>query len=192
LAALAVALSIFAFGQTAALAQYPPPKGSLICSAAQARVVINGNVTLAVTLRDTLGRVMPGQAVVFSITAHNGTAYLTSSLSYTDAYGAAYTTVNGGFNSGLVSVTASSDGVRCNATFEVIAQPPIVLERQVEVLTIISPPNTGDGGLASASEANKTNAVYLALAAEGAAMVFFALGAVLVRRRDDREPASLE
>jgi len=191
LAALAAAISIFFVSQTAANAQYPPPKGSLICAYASSRITINSSINLAVTLRDTYGNIMVGQRVNFYISSSNGSAYLSTSESWTDAGGAAYVSVVVGANAGNVSVSASSDGVSCNAALQIFsppAPPPSQPVPVVEVLSIVSPPRTGDAGLVGRDSGN----AYLMLGVEAGALLLVVLGLGLVRRDNETVRAELD
>ena len=186
LAAVAAAISIYFVAQTGASAQYPPPKGSLVCQTAESKVIINGNITLVVTLRATDGSLMVNQNINFSIISSNGTASLSQTSGVTDGNGQAFTTIYAGSGVGTISVQATSDSVQCQAQLQIFnpcATPPACVPPtpQIEILTI-RPPTTGSGGLAAGGSSAGDSAL---IAVVGMLGLVMAGAAVYSWRRDE-------
>lgn len=157
LAAAAALFVAMAIAGTAS-AQYPTPRGSIVCTTV---VNVQTNATaVSATLRDSTGRAVPGAAVNFWIVGGPGS--LSASSALTDASGTATVTL---LNGGNTTIAAGYDGVECRAV------------TQVQGLSF-RPPSTGDGGLVGGS--SLATAVFAAcLAVMGAS----GLGLVAVRRR---------
>ncbi|HLF78353.1 MAG TPA: hypothetical protein VJB57_12800 [Dehalococcoidia bacterium] len=184
LAATAAAITFLFISQTAS-AQYPPPDGSLICQLSQSRVDANSNVFLTVRLIDTFGNAKPGERVNFGIVSSNGTASLSNSFGITDSFGQTSTTVFVGSGFGRIEVTATAQNAACRAVIDPITPTPTptpvrtvapAIVRQatpvIQVLgaavasSVITPPQTGDGGLQDSSGDKDSTALYLIGAVE--------------------------
>jgi hypothetical protein len=161
LAAAGAATVAALFVAGTASAQYPEPKGSLVCTT-RVSVTIE-NTEVHATLRDSKGNPVSGVGVSFSITA--GSGKLDSNTAYTDSNGDAWVKAQGS----NLGVQAVYDGLQCSAVAQVLG-------------STFSPPSTGDAGLAAPGTegASRNDAVLAgALAVMGAS----GLGAVALRRR---------
>jgi len=114
-----------------ASAQYPQPKGSLVC------VTRGGGSEIHATLRDSKGSPIKGQIITFTIISGHGSldAYKTA----TDANGYAWVRATGN-----VTVAASYDGLRCSSVAQVLGKT-------------FYPPSTGDAGLAAVSTGSSSD-----------------------------------
>ena len=157
LAAAAAIFMALAVAGTAS-AQYPTPKGNIVCTTV-VNVEINQTYVSA-TLRDSTGKTMANAYVDFWIVS--GPGQVSSSSVATDASGTATVTLIGGGNT---VVGAGYDGVECRAVNQVLGQT-------------FRPPSTGDGGLADGDSRSKLafGACLLVMGVSGAALA-------LLRRR---------
>jgi hypothetical protein len=146
LAALMAAIALTFVVHSSTSAQYPPPRGSLICAISKISIQINETTTVSTTLIDIHGGAMSGQTVVFTIVTGG---YVSSTVAVTDDTGTAYVDVTADGTSSQVVVYARFDGLQCQAMAQVLLPPPPPVI--VEVLSIITPPKTGDAGLADAA-----------------------------------------
>ena len=126
LAASAALFMALAIAGTAA-AQYPTPKGSLVCTTS-VNIQIN-ETQVSATIRDAAGRAIANEEVGFSIISGGGT--LSNSRGLTNGSGTATVTLSGASNT---SVGASYDGLECRAVAQVLG-------------SVVRPPSTGSGGL---------------------------------------------
>ena len=160
LAAAGAATVAALFVAGTASAQYPEPKGSLVCTT-KVNVEINGTEIYA-TLRDSKGNPVSGQTVTFKVTSGSGS--LDMSTDATDGNGVAWVKAN----STNIGVTATYDGLQCSAVAQVLGQT-------------FRPPATGDAGLLGSDKGAGTASTIFAgaLAVMGAG----GLGIVALRRR---------
>ena len=156
LAAAAATLTALALVGTAS-AQYPTPKGSLVCTT-QVNIQISQTIVSA-TLRDSAGHAVVGEDVGFWIISGSGS--LSSSSAITNGSGTASVTL---YDAGNTSVGAVYDGLECNAVTQILG-------------TTVRPPSTGDGGLVGGSSSD------LALGASLAVMGLSGMALVSLRRR---------
>ncbi len=157
IAAVAAIFTALVLAGTAS-AQYPSPQGSLQCTA-QVNVSVNDQSKVSATLRDFSGNPVVGETISFSIISGSGS--LSSDTATTDANGVAMVVLNAGSNAGNVSVGATYDGLECSAV------------SQVAGAVVVTPPNTGDAGLAAAQHDGNSTTV---LATELIALI--ALGTI--------------
>jgi hypothetical protein len=148
-AAAAAIISIFAIVPTAS-AQYPEPKGNLVCGVSQVSVKIVGDVMFTATLRDASGNAIAGESVYFDIVSQKGDAELSDDSTTTNASGTASVKIDLGEAAGQAVVSATSgDGLECRAVADVLSG-------------FFTPPPTGDAGLLGEDGMPKH---YIALAA---------------------------
>jgi hypothetical protein len=147
----------------AASAQYPTPKGSLVCTG----VVNGGQTSISATAIDGTGRVISGAVVSFWFVDGSGT--LSSSTAVTNASGVATVTL---VSSGTVTVAAGYDGLECRSVSQVLGQT-------------FRPPSTGDGGLVGDDAASTTvfAACLLVMGVSGLALVAMRRRRVTVEER---------
>ncbi|MPZ48774.1 MAG: hypothetical protein GEU75_05580 [Dehalococcoidia bacterium] len=139
IAAAAAAIAFFLIAQTAS-AQYPEPKGNLVCGVSQANVSVSGNLAFTATLHDGAGNPLSGQTVIFSIVSQSGDAKLSASGVTTNSSGMATVQVSAGQSAGQVVVSATGgEGLECRAISEVLS-------------VVFRPPSTGDAGLADTAK----------------------------------------
>lgn len=162
LAAAGAATVAALFVAGTASAQYPEPKGSLVCTT-RVNTQINGTEIYA-TLHDSNGNPVPNQTVTFQVTS--GTGSLDTSTDDTDANGVAWVKAN----STNIGVAAIYDGLQCSAVAEVLG-------------STFSPPSTGDAGLAATAGADGANTDDAVLVGALAVMGVTGLGAIALRRR---------
>jgi hypothetical protein len=126
-----------------ASAQYPPPKGGMVCIVNQINVKSESAVEITVVVRDSAGNAISNVAVFFNIISQPGdSASLETGAETTDRDGMASTKLFTGHDQGQIVVSASTeDDLECRVLTEVLG----------EVRFVIQPPSTGDGGLASFS-----------------------------------------
>jgi hypothetical protein len=141
LAALMAAITLTFVVQTGgASAQYPPPKGSLICAVSFISIEIHQTTTVSATLINIKGEAIVGYSVVFQVVG----GYASSTVGVTDGSGTAYIDITADGSSSQIIVFARFDGLQCQAMAQVIIPPP----PPVVIVSVITPPNTGDAGLA--------------------------------------------
>ena len=120
------AIAVLIASQTA-FAQYPPPKGHLVCEYTGSKIVI--------TLSDGGGKAVVGQWAFFEVIA--GGASLSTTAVLTDGSGQGFASVSGG--SGRLVVRATADGLECSIIADVLGA------------VVFTPPSTGDAGLAAST-----------------------------------------
>ncbi len=129
LAAGAALITALAFAGTAS-AQYPEPKGNLVCTT---KVVVEISEThVTATLRDSSGHPVANKMVYFNIVAGGGSLDYTSDD--TDGNGQAWVRYTGS----NATIAATYDGLECRAVAQVLG-------------STFRPPSTGDGGLVGGS-----------------------------------------
>jgi hypothetical protein len=158
LAAAGVATVAALFVVGTASAQYPEPRGSLVCTT---RVNVKiGNSEIHATLRDSNGNPVNGVPVAFKVTSGSGS--IDTQTAYTDSGGDAWVKATG-----AISVTATYDGLQCSSVAEVLGQT-------------FHPPSTGDAGLVGSKGGDSDSFV---LAGALAVMGISGLGLVVLRQR---------
>ena len=161
--ALAAVAATFAalFLASTASAQYPPPKGSLVCTTTAAIEVKSVEVPEAVvlaTLRDAAGKPVAGETVYFQIVGGSGN--LNSSSAQTNSSGVASV----GMHGSNTTVAATNDGLECRTVAQVLGSR-------------FQPPSTGDAGLAGTAGSISVFGLALVI------MAVSGLGIVLLQRR---------
>jgi hypothetical protein len=149
-------------------AQYPPPEGSLT-STGETSVDPGGTTDVTCTLVDDAGAPVGGEFVAFAITSDPGGSQLEQSSGVTDANGEVTVELSAGTAPGEIEVTCHVPGTDLESTFVTAV-----------LGAIITPPDTGDGGLVDGSSDSA-----FAYAAGGLLALIVAIG--LTQRR----PASL-
>jgi hypothetical protein len=140
IAAIAATFAAFLFIGSVS-AQYPPPKGGMVCIVNQINVKSESAVEITVVVRDSAGDAISQIDVYFNIVSQPGDASLESAVETTDGDGMASTKLFAGHKQGQIVVSAStSDDLECRVITEVLG----------EVRFFIQPPSTGDGGLIEA------------------------------------------
>jgi hypothetical protein len=158
LAAAAALISALALVGTAS-AQYPEPKGSLVCTTT-VNVQIS-ETTVSATLRDSRGQAVVGQDIGFWIISGDGS--LSDSSAETDGSGTASVTL---YDAANTSVGAVYDGLECSAVTQILGQT-------------FRPPSTGDAGLLGQGSDNSNLVLGFSLGVMGLS----ATGLVIARRR---------
>ncbi len=127
-----------------AVAQYPPPTGSVTLSAADPTPAVGESVVLSVEVIDPAGAPVSGLSCSFAITQQPGAdASVWAGPAVTDAAGRAETTLNVGSAEGLIAVQA-----RCG---ELSALTSVVAG--AAAAQPVALPATGDGAMASSDGA---------------------------------------
>ena len=144
LAAVVATLAAFLMIQTAS-AQYPPPRGGIVCIVNQISVKSESAVEISAVVRDSGGNAVSGVSVFFNIVSQPGdSASLETAVETTDGSGTASTKLFAGLDQGQLVVSATTeDDLECRVITEVLG----------EVRFVIQPPSTGDGGLAGGTNA---------------------------------------
>ena len=159
LAAAAALITALAIVGTAS-AQYPEPRGSLVCT-----TIVNVQIsqtTVSATLRDSTGQAVVGQDIGFWIISGSGS--LSSSSASTNGSGTASVTL---YDGGNTSVGAVYDGLNCSAVTQVLGQT-------------FRPPSTGDAGLLGGSDSGNSPDLALVLSL---GVMGLSGSALLLRRR---------
>ena len=120
----AVMLAMLAVARIApsdASAQYPTPKGALLCSSGVITAQTNSSFQFTATFVDIMGAPVVGHTIFFSVT---GSATLSTTSATTDGNGQAATTVNVGTGGGLITVSANADQFVCRAVVQVPVEVP--------------------------------------------------------------------
>src|SRR5437867_1130473 len=105
----AVMLAMLAVARIApgsASAQYPTPKGALLCQSGAITATTNSSFQFTATIVDIMGVPVQGSNVFFSV---SGGATLSTTNGVTDGNGQAMVTVNTGTAGGQIVVTANAD-----------------------------------------------------------------------------------
>jgi hypothetical protein len=145
------ALAVAAFGvypQTSN-AQYPPPTGSVTALSSSTSADPGEDVTLVCQLQDVQGQPIAGEDCTFTIESEPGDDAAVGSkvvTKITNAQGIATTNLYTGSTPGVIVVSMTAGEMVSTVVVEVLGEtsPPAA---PVEGTTI-SPPSTGDGGLA--------------------------------------------
>jgi hypothetical protein len=146
------ALTAAAFGvypQTSN-AQYPPPEGSVTALTSSTSAGTGEDVSLTCRLVDTSGQPIAGEDCTFTIVGEPGDDAAVGSkvvTKTTNAQGIATTNLYTGTTPGVIVVSMTAGEMSSTVIVEVMGatgSPPAA-----PVEGAISPPSTGDGGLAS-------------------------------------------
>ena len=123
----AVMLAMFAVAHIApsnASAQYPTPKGALLCQSGAITAQANSSFQFTATIVDIMGAPVPGNPVFFTV---SGGATLSTNNATTDGNGQAFTTVSTGTAGGQIVVTATADQFVCRAVVNVPVEVPNIV-----------------------------------------------------------------
>jgi hypothetical protein len=104
-----------------AAAQYPTPKGALLCTSGVITAQTNSSFQFTATLVDIMGAPVPGNTVNFIV---SGNATLSTTSATTDGNGQASTTVNTTGGGGQIVVSAAIDQFVCRAVINVPVEVP--------------------------------------------------------------------
>ncbi len=137
IAGLVAGTVILALGAGAASAQYPPPTGACELRTSATAAQAGGSVAITVTVLDTSGKPVAGQAVSLAIADQPGGATLSNAGGTTNSAGQVASTLALGSKVGSVRLTATAATVSCSGAVAAGAgavAPSIVF------------PDTGTGG----------------------------------------------
>ena len=141
--ALLVSVSLaFLLATSAAIAQYPQPTGNLTLTASSTVSTTGADVLLACLLKDSAGNPNAGAPCTFTVVSGDAEVGSKVVTKTTNASGTATTILKIGSTPGQIVVTASSGNFQSTIVVSVASgagAPPAAP---------ISPPSTGDGGLA--------------------------------------------
>ena len=114
-------LAVARIAPSNAAAQYPTPKGALLCTSGVITAQANSSFQFTATLVDILGAPVPGNTVNFIV---SGNATLSSTSATTDGNGQASVTVNTTGGGGQIVVSAAIDQFVCRAVVNVPVEVP--------------------------------------------------------------------
>jgi hypothetical protein len=117
-------LAVAHIGPGSAAAQYPTPKGALLCSSGAITAQANSSFQFTATFVDITGAAVQGHTVFFSV---SGGATLSSTSATTDGNGQASVTVNTGTAAGQIVVTANADQFVCRAVVNIPVEVPNIV-----------------------------------------------------------------
>jgi hypothetical protein len=120
-AALLAILAVAGLAPGNAAAQYPTPKGNLLCSSGIITATTNSSFQFTATFVDIMGAPVIGHNVFFSV---SGDASLSTTSAFTDGNGQVSTTVNIGSSGGFITVSANADQFVCRAVVNVPVEVP--------------------------------------------------------------------
>lgn len=183
-----LALLIYGSGWlSTALAQYPPPAGTVTGASDADAAPTGGSVEVTCTVLDTAGAPVAGEACTFTIVSQPGTdaSIGTGSVTeITDADGVATATLNVGSTAGDIVVEVEARGLSSQVTVTAGGEPGIA-PPAVPSAPISQLPATGGGGIAGMPGDAATKGA-LAMGVAAAAMVTAASAYLIVRRRTAR------
>ena len=168
-AIMAIVLVIQVAHVSTVSAQYPPPNGNLVCTT-DVKVSVDSMGKVSATLTDSAGAPVPGEQVTFEIISQPGGASLVDHMVTTDAAGVAMTKLLTGDNTGIVSISATTESAECRAVTEIRR---------------IRPPSTGDGGLAAVDGGDSGSTFLWSLGQIGAIAVLGAAAGLAWRRQSE-------
>ena len=133
-----LAVAPFAVSPQTSSAQYPPPVGSITLLTSTTMADAGEDVTLTGLVRNEQGHPVANTACAFSIVSQPGDdASLGSTSGTTNAQGMATTNLNAGSTAGTIVVSIGCGELASTVLVNVVAG-----------VQSITPPSTGDGGLA--------------------------------------------
>jgi hypothetical protein len=167
-----------------ALAQYPPPAGTVTGGSDTATAPIDESVELTCTVLDTAGAPVADAPCTFTIVAQPGTDASIGSLSVTkltDANGVATATLYAGTAAGVIVVEVEAQGLTSLVVVTAGAEPGIAPPTEPSG---VPPqlPATGGGGIAGISDDAATKGA-LVMAALATAAIIATGGAYILLRR---------
>jgi hypothetical protein len=184
-----VALLMYGAGWlSTALAQYPPPAGTVTAASDTEAAPTGSSVDVTCTVLDTAGAPVAGEPCTFTIVSQPGTDASIGSTSLTkltDANGVATATLHTGSTPGVIMVEVEARGLSSQVTVTTDVEPgiapPAAPSEPVSQL-----PATGGGGIAGTSTDAATKGALLVGALAATAMVTVASAYVIFRRRAAR------
>jgi hypothetical protein len=114
-------LAVAHIAPSSASAQYPTPKGALLCQSGAITAQTNSSFQFTATIVDIMGAPVPGNSVFFTV---SGGATLSTNNAVTDGNGQAFTTVFTGTAGGQIVVTATADQFVCRAVVNIPVEVP--------------------------------------------------------------------
>jgi hypothetical protein len=114
-------LAVARIAPSNAAAQYPTPRGALLCTSGVITAQANSSFQFTATLVDINGAPVPGNTVTFIV---SGNATLSTTSATTDGNGQAFTTVNTLAGGGQIVVSAAIDQFVCRAVVNVPVEVP--------------------------------------------------------------------
>jgi hypothetical protein len=105
---------LLALGAASASAQYPPPTGACELRTSATAAMTGDHVAITVTVLDTAGNPVAGQAVALALADQPGGASLSNAGGTTDAAGHVASDLTLGSEAGNVRLTATADTVACS------------------------------------------------------------------------------
>jgi len=117
-------LAVARIAPSNAAAQYPTPKGALLCQSGAITAQANSSFQFTATIVDIMGAPVPGNSVFFTV---SGGATLSTNNAVTDGNGQAFTTVFTGTAGGQIVVTATIDQFVCRAVVNVPVEVPNIV-----------------------------------------------------------------
>jgi hypothetical protein len=190
-AAILAILALLMYGTgwlSTALAQYPPPAGT-VTGAADADVApTGGTVEVTCTVLDTAGTPVAGELCTFTIVSQPGTDASIGDgtvTAITDADGVATVTLHTGSTAGVIVVETEALGVSSQVSITTGAEPGIAPPSSPSE-PVSQLPATGGGGIAGTSNDAATKGVLIMGAFTALAMVTATSAYLILRRRVTR------
>lgn len=171
-----------------ALAQYPPPAGTVTASAETDAAPTGASVDVTCTVLDTAGAPVENEPCTFTIVSQPGADASIGSepvTKVTDANGVATATLHTGSTPGVIVVEVEARGAPSQVSITTGAEPgiapPAAPSEPVSQL-----PATGSGGIAGTSGDAATKGALVIGALAATAMVTVASAYLILRRRAAR------
>lgn len=170
-----------------ALAQYPPPAGTVTGASDTAAAPTGASVDVTCTVQDSAGAPVANEPCTFTIVSQPGTDASIGSLSVTkitDANGVATATLYTGSTPGVIVVDVEARGLSSQVSVATGVEPGIAPPTAPSQPAPPAPqlPATGAGGIADTWRNDATNGA-LALGALAAAAAVATASAYLILRR---------
>jgi hypothetical protein len=187
-AAILAILALLMYGTgwlSTALAQYPPPAGSVTASADTDAASTGASVDVTCTVLDTAGAPVENELCTFTIVSQPGTDASIGSdpvTKVTDANGVATATLHTGSTAGVIVVEVEARGVPSQVSITTGAEPGIAPPSSPSE-PASQLPATGAGGIAGTSGDAATKGVLVMGAFTALAMVTAASAYLILRRR---------
>lgn len=190
-AAILAILALLMYGTgwlSTALAQYPPPAGSVTASAEADAAATDASVDITCTVLDTAGAPVANEPCTFTIVSQPGTDASIGSdpvTKVTDANGVATATLHTGSTPGVIVVEVEAQGAPSQVSITTGAEPGIAPPSSPSE-PVSQLPATGAGGIAGTSSDTATKGVLIMGAFTALAMVTAASAYLILRRRVTR------
>jgi hypothetical protein len=184
-----LALLIYGSGWlSTALAQYPPPAGTVTAASDADAAPTEGSVDVTCTVLDTAGAPVAGELCTFTIESQPGTDATIGTgpvTEITDANGVATATLYVGSTPGDIVVEVEARGLSSQVTVTAGGEPGIAPPAAPSA-PVSQLPATGGGGIAGMSGDIATKGGLVMGAVAAAAMVTAASAYLILRRRAAR------